>query len=101
MEKIFNAGDKVWVKNLVTNEAHETMVTNVNHMVFDDGSSCYLYTTTDGPHVNIPGDRTNPNSVFATREECEASARYYPKTGPIYIGNYTDKDWVELDRMRQ
>lgn len=81
----FNIGDRIWHKNLVTNESIEATIEcfQVLHCVYKKKDSNELATTTmtiyhtdDGsPLCNIEGD-LGSNSAYATKEECDAAPAY-------------------------
>lgn len=79
IETLFNPGDTVWRKNLVTNEAKQVKITHVDVYVFlEEGKQSYLEMYHDGeagPMCNIPG-KVSPNNAFATREEADACPCY-------------------------
>ena len=78
IEVQFEVGDIVWHKNLVTNEAIQTKITDYQAIIQGDGSKCVLYHTEDGsPIVNVIGRPSNTN-VFATKEECDSWPAYVP-----------------------
>jgi len=87
IEAKFSIGDKVWHKNLVTNEARETTVRDIQAMVNEYVNSkgerriskLIIYHTEDGsPLTNIEGD-LGANSAYATKEECDAAPAYVPR----------------------
>lgn len=79
IEVEFEVGSTVWHKNLVTNEAIQTKITDYQAIINADGSKCILYHTEDGyPIVNIIGRPSNTN-VFATKEECDSWPAYVPR----------------------
>ena len=83
----FNVGDKIWHKNLVTNEAMENTIESLQvfHCVYKKKdsdelttSTLTMYHTEDGsPLCNLEGD-LGPNSAYATKEECDAAPAYVP-----------------------
>ena len=82
IETQFNIGDKVWRKNLVTNEAYETTITDITlcGSVLKNGTVSWaiMYHNGEGPMVNISG-RVDANNAFATKEEADACPAYNPK----------------------
>lgn len=100
MDRIYKVGDKVWVKNLVTNESIPTVIKSAQKLTFEDGSSCMLYGTDDGGmRVNVDGKPSSGN-IFSSKEACDAFPRYIPKSGPVYVGNYTEEDWKRFNEER-
>ena len=78
IEVPFEAGDVVWHKNLVTNEAIQTKVVSYQAIINSDDSKCVLYHTEDEtPIVNIIG-RPKCSDLFATKEECDSWPPYVP-----------------------
>ncbi len=83
IETRFNPGDKVWRKNLVTNEAEQVKIDRVDvYAFFEKGEQSYVETYhagTAGPMCNIPG-QVDANNAFATKEDADACPAYVPKT---------------------
>ena len=80
IETQFNIGDKVWHKNLVTNEPEQHTVQSImaTHCVYNNRESeIVIYHTDDGPLTNVPG-KLGSNSAYATKEEAEAAPNYVP-----------------------
>lgn len=77
----FNIGDKVWHKNLVTNEAVQTTIKSYMGYISadkDKEASCVMYHCEDGDIiVNIEGKPAKTN-VFATKEECDSWPTFDP-----------------------
>ena len=63
----FQVGDVVWHKNLVTNEAIQTVVESYTAIIHSDGSKYVLF------HL---ADKTTCVNVFATKEECDSYLPY-------------------------
>ena len=75
----FKVGDKVWHKNLVTNEAIQTTVKYYTAVINADGSKCIMFHLTDNSMcVNIVGTHKNTD-VFATKKECDSYPPYIPE----------------------
>lgn len=83
IETRFNPGDKVWRKNLVTNEAYQVEIERVDvYAFFEKGKQFYVETYHDGtagPMFNIPG-QVGANNAFATKEDADACPAYVPKS---------------------
>lgn len=84
IETRFNPGDKVWRKNLVTNEAEQVEIVRVDVLVsFIEGGQSYveIYHSEDADAgmCNIPG-QVDANNAFATKEDADACPAYVPKT---------------------
>lgn len=83
IETRFNPGDKVWRKNLVTNEAEQVQIERVDVLVsFIKGGQSYveMYHSEDAIVMcNIPG-QVDANNAFATKEDADACPAYVPKS---------------------
>jgi len=81
IETKFNPGDKVWRKNLVTNEAEPVQIERVDVFVsFIEGGQSYveIYHSEDATGMcNIPG-QVDANNAFATKEDADACPAYNP-----------------------
>lgn len=79
----FEVNDIVWRKNLVTNEAIQTVVKSYTAIINSDGSKCVLFhvvdkfTAIESLCVNIIEKPKNTN-IFATKEECDSYPPYVP-----------------------
>lgn len=86
IETKFNPGDKVWRKNLVTNEAEQVQIERVDVLVsFIKGGQSYveMYHSEDATAMcNIPG-QVDANNAFATKEDADACPAYVPKSNTL------------------
>ena len=82
IETKFNPGDKVWRKNLVTNETSQVTISRLDVYFFaEEGKQdyCVMYHVADDtPMCNVPG-RVSANQAFATKEEADACPAYVPE----------------------
>lgn len=75
----FQVGDVVWHKNLVTNEAIQTVIESYTAIINSDDSKCVLFHLADKTTcVNIIDEPRNTD-IFATKEECDSYPPYCPR----------------------
>jgi hypothetical protein len=80
IETKFNIGDKVWRKNLVTNEASQVEITRVDVYYFfeENGKEnyCVMYHVKGDTTMCNISNKVDANNAFATQEEADACPPY-------------------------